>query len=87
MAKESPLRSSLTPQELEILDVVIGLGDRNGYQPTMREIQVHLGFASVSSVHGHLSRLRRLGAVTWLDDSPRTLVVTPSGRRALLEAL
>jgi SOS-response transcriptional repressor LexA len=56
---------------------------RTGYSPTLREIQEATGSASVSNVHDRLVVLRDLGLVTWVEDSPRTLVITESGRRAL----
>lgn len=49
----------------------------------MREIQEKVGASSVSNIHDRLVILREYGFVTWVEESPRTLVITGEGRKAL----
>ena len=48
----------------------------NGYAPCVRDIALAVGLASSSTVHGHLSRLKRDGYVTNQPGKPRSLVPT-----------
>ncbi|MFJ7933735.1 hypothetical protein [Sporosarcina sp. NPDC096371] len=45
----------------------------NHYSPSMREITDAVGLKSVSTVHGHLDRMRDKGYVDFVNTSARTL--------------
>jgi repressor LexA len=66
----------LTDVGRKVLLAVAAFHVAHGYAPTVRELQAELGFASVSSVHPHLLRLRRYGLVDWVDGQIRTLTIT-----------
>ena len=54
---------SLTPKQLEILEFLKDHIHREGLSPSLREIQAHFGFNSVSSVHEHLRALEKKGMI------------------------
>jgi repressor LexA len=61
--------------DLEILAALVDLTDERRYPPTVRELGKRLGFASTSSMHYRLLRLRRGGHVDWELGQVRTLRV------------
>lgn len=67
----------LSTRQLDALAFIATFTDRNGYAPTVREIQAHLGHKSPSSTYYLLSQLRRLRLVSWTPESARTLRVLP----------
>ncbi len=67
---------------LATLRAVQSLADREGYPPTLREVAGDRGL-SVTTVHGHLDRLREDGMLTWVSGRPRTMRLTQAGRVAL----
>lgn len=75
----------LTPQRRTLLQAISDFADIHGYAPTVRELRETMGYASVSTVHTHLTILRDEHAVDWVDGQARTLHMTASGRRALAE--
>jgi repressor LexA len=79
MAAQSPVLQHLTRPQRNILEAVGNLAATHPYAPTVREVQLLLGYGSVSTVHDHLSHLRAGGCVDWLDGQPRTLHVTAHG--------
>lgn len=48
----------------------------NGYGPSVRDVGRAVGLTSTSTVHGHLSRLKRDGFITFQPERTRTLVPT-----------
>lgn len=73
----------LTQQGRRVLEKILHFQEVHGYSPTIRELCDGMGLASVSTVHCHLLNLRDQGAVTWVYNQVRTLVVTGAGRNAL----
>lgn len=57
---------------LEAIAVFI---DEHHYPPTFREIAELTGMTSPSMVKRRLERLVKLGAITFVPDSPRTIVI------------
>lgn len=83
MAPPDVLRGPVSATGAEILRAIIAWDDEHGYAPTFRDIGDLFGMASSSSPYNHLVKLRAIGAVTWVDQAPRTLVITAAGRKAL----
>ncbi len=55
---------SLTLRQQEILGFIRVSSQKNGYWPSIREIQEHFGFKSTNAVAGHLLALERKGAIS-----------------------
>lgn len=66
----------LTDRQREILAWVDGYIRDHGFSPTIRELCRAFGFKSPNGAVSHLTPLRKKGALTWIDGSPRTLRVT-----------
>jgi repressor LexA len=54
---------ALTPRQKRILDFVESYLEANGYAPSFEEIADALGYASLATVHEHLSNLERKGYI------------------------
>jgi len=85
MAKAAALHAPLTVTRRRLLNAIFVFNREHGYSPTVRDLQLSLGFANPSSIHEHLRTLRQAGLVTWVERQPRTLVLTPLGQRAIVE--
>lgn len=83
MAEATVLHAALTERQHETLRTVDAFQREHGYSPTVREIQELTFSSSPSNIHDRLAILRDHGFVTWVAGSPRTLVLTDAGRRAL----
>ena len=51
----------LTRRQKEVLDFIKSFKDKEGYAPSLREIQKHLNIDSVSTAHYHISNLEKAG--------------------------
>lgn len=51
----------LTKREKQVFDFITIYKKRKGYAPALEEIRKSFRFASVSTAHFHISRLRDLG--------------------------
>lgn len=60
---------------IDMLHFIESFWERNGYAPSFRDIQEGVGFASVASVAQHLSVLRDLGKVEYMDNIARSVRV------------
>lgn len=60
-------------RQKQIYDFIKGYTEENSYPPSMREIAEGVGLSSSSTVHGHLSRMKRKGYVDFEPSRPRTL--------------
>lgn len=64
-----------------MMQSVAALG--TNYPPTVEELRDDLGYASKSTVHDTLTRLRDKGLVEWRNGSARTLRITSAGQALL----
>lgn len=64
---------TLSTRQHEALAFIRAYTKTNGFAPTVREIQLHVGHRSPSSTHHMLNELRRRGCVTWKNQNARTL--------------
>ncbi|MEK5215334.1 LexA family protein [Psychrobacillus sp. FSL H8-0487] len=65
----------MNKRQLQIYEYIKHFLAENKYSPSMREITAAVGLKSVSSVHGHLDRLREKGYIDFINSSPRTLQI------------
>lgn len=73
-----------TQAQLKVLLVIDRLIEAYGYSPTVREIAKECKRSS-STISAAIMRLRNHALVTWVGKGdPRTLRLTPEGRRAVL---
>lgn len=70
-----PDRSSLTPRQREILDLISSTVAARGYPPSVREIGDEVGLSSPSTVHSHLSTLAAQGFIRRDPSKPRAIEV------------
>lgn len=75
----------LTRRQKEILDHIEGFIEEHGYAPSFEEIARAFGFASLATVHEHLSNLERKGYIRKAYNESRSieLVRQDSGTPAL----
>jgi repressor LexA len=65
----------MTPAQRHVYNAIIVLTERNGIPPSTREICEEAQLSSTSTVHSHLSALRRLNYITYRTGQPRTIRV------------
>lgn len=70
----------LTKRQREILDYLTGYIDEHGYAPSFEEIASAMGYASLATVHEHLSNLERKGAIRRAFNESRGIEVVTRGR-------
>jgi len=63
----------LTKRQKEVLDFVKSYSKKNGYSPSLQEIQKQLKLASVSTAHFHVSKLQSAGYITKQDGKARSI--------------
>lgn len=65
----------MTNRQQDIYDFIRNHIAEKKYSPTIREIGEALGIKSSSTVHEHLSKMRKNGHINFVDSSPRTLSI------------
>lgn len=73
----------LTEKQGQIYDYIISFQQDHGYPPSVREIAVHLGLKSPSTVHFHLKGLEAAGLITKAEGKTRAITVAggfPAGQ-------
>ncbi len=65
----------LTKRQKEILDFIEGFIAENGYAPSFEEIADSFGYASLATVHEHLSNLERKGYIRKAYNESRSVEV------------
>jgi len=71
----------LTKRQREILDYLAGYIDDHGYAPSFEEIAEAMGYASLATVHEHLTNLERKGAIRRSYNESRGLEVVSRQRK------
>ena len=67
----------LTRRQSEILDYLRGHIEEQGYAPSFEEIAEKFGFASLATVHEHLTNLERKGYIRRSYNESRSIEVLP----------
>jgi repressor LexA len=68
----------LTKRQKEILDYIGAYIEERGYAPSFEEIARHFGYASLATVHEHLSNLERKGCIKRSYNESRAIEILPS---------
>jgi len=73
---------ALTRRQREVLDVIEGFIENNGYSPSLEEIGGSLGLSSVATVHKHVTHLVEKGLVrrVWNQNRSIDLVRESTGK-------
>lgn len=69
----------LTKRQREILDYIDGFIGEQGYAPSFEEIAEHFGYASLATVHEHLSNLERKGYIRKAYNESRSIELVEPG--------
>lgn len=69
----------LTKRQKEILDYIHGFIAEHGYAPSFEEIAEHFGYASLATVHEHLSNLERKGYIRKAYNESRSIELVEPG--------
>lgn len=73
----------LTRRQQQVLDYVRAHHARQGYWPSIRDIQDHFGFRSTNGVFGHLKALMNKGAISRVPGRARAFqIASPSKAKA-----
>jgi len=70
----------LTKKQKQVLDFIIQYSKKQGYAPSLEEIQKHFKLASVSTAHFHVSKLKETGYLDNVENKPRSISV-PTGQQ------
>jgi SOS regulatory protein LexA len=73
----------LTKRQKQVFDFITVYTKRKGYAPALEEIQKKFKFASVSTAHFHVSRLRDLGYLAREENKPRSIDII--GRETMVK--
>lgn len=68
----------LTKRQKEVLVFITSYYNKNGYSPSLEEIQRRFNFASVSTAHFHVSRLQEAGYLRRDENKPRSIIINES---------
>ena len=63
----------VTKKQKQVLDFISDYQVRKGYAPSLEDIRKKLKFASVSTAHFHVSKLRDLGYLSKGENKPRSI--------------
>jgi SOS regulatory protein LexA len=75
--------TTLTKRQKQVFDFITAYKKRKGYAPALEEIQKRFKFASVSTAHFHVSRLRNIGYLTSEENKPRSIDIV--GRETMVK--
>lgn len=70
--------NGLTEKEQRVFEFIVESKENIGYPPSVRDVCVHIGLKSTSSVHGYLVSLESKGWIRRDPTKPRTLVILRS---------
>ena len=73
---------ALTRRQRQVLDVIRGFIDQNGYSPSLEEIGGTLGLSSVATVHKHVSHLVEKGYVRRVWNQNRSIELAGESDRS-----
>lgn len=73
----------MTLPQYRMLKAIRDLTARSIAPPTLRELRIELGLASINAVWEVLDRLAKRGLIQKVTFSPRMIALTPSGLEAI----
>lgn len=65
--------SDMTEKQAQVYEALVSFQIYQGYSPNIEELCRMVGVASVSTVHSHLTALKKKGFVDWVPGQKRTL--------------
>lgn len=74
--------SDLTPKQREVLDQLLGFLHNNSYPPSIQQLCQLCGVSSTSTIHFHLSALKKKGLIDWNPAEKRAISVREDLRDA-----
>jgi len=74
-------------RQMDVLRFIDSFIDEHEYSPTLEEIAEGIGIESKGVVHGHVSRLRDKGLVTWQPKKTSTIKLTDTGNEQVRKGL
>lgn len=69
----------ITKKQKEILDFISKYAEKHGYAPSLEEMRITFGFASVSTPYHYVKKLQKEGYIKKDDNRPRAISVYPGG--------
>ena len=63
----------ITKKQKQVYDFIISYRKKQGYSPSLEEIQKHFKLASVSTAHFHVKKLQELGFLEKQYNKPRSI--------------
>lgn len=69
----------ITKKQKEVLDFISKYAEKHGYAPSLEEMRIAFGFASVSTPHHYVKKLQKEGYIKKDDNRPRAISVYPGG--------
>ncbi len=81
------MRNKLSAKQMKILEFIKNEVEHKGYPPSVREIGSFVGLASSSTVHGHLSRLEKMGYIRRDPTKPRAIEILDEEYRSNLSGI
>ena len=72
---------AITHTQGQVLDYLCGFILKNGYPPTVREIQSEFHWASPNAAATHLQALKAKGRIDWRPGDARTIQILDQGRQ------
>jgi len=83
---ENLFMKKLTPRQKDILEFLRSRHAKDGYFPSIREIQCHFQFKSTNGVSGHLNALERKGIIEKISGTARAYrIATKKGKKGKIE--
>lgn len=67
---------ALTPRQKQVLDFLVGFGEKNGYSPSFEEIASGVNLASLATVHKHITALEQKGYLKRRFNESRSIEVS-----------
>lgn len=74
--------ADLTPKQREVLEKLLGFISENGYPPSIQQLCQLCGVSSTSTIHFHLSALKKKGLIDWNPAEKRAVSVREDLRDA-----
>jgi len=73
----------ITQKQAKVLKAIVDFMEEKNLSPTVRELGDIVGLNSPSTVQGHIDSLEKIGCITRISSSPRTILVTDEGKKLL----
>lgn len=71
----SPLMDSLPPKQRDVLEQLLAFIRDNGYPPSIQQLCQLCGVSSTSTIHYHLSALKKKGFIDWNPAEKRAISI------------